>query len=114
MYVAVHVTDSPGASVVTGHDTGPTFGSVTATVDESPRCSMVGDHEAVRDRVTGVDAPAGVGVHRRGGRLVQGEDGQELIGEVVGGSTPSTVTLEGPLVNWPAIPVTFTVAVHEA
>ena len=28
------MTDSPGASVVTGQDTGPTFGSLTATLDK--------------------------------------------------------------------------------
>ena len=31
VYVAVHVVDSPGASVVTGHRTVPTLASVTAT-----------------------------------------------------------------------------------
>ena len=30
-YVAVQVVDSPGASVVVGHDTGAAFGSVTLT-----------------------------------------------------------------------------------
>ena len=31
VYVAVHVVDAPGASVVTGQETVPTFGSSTTT-----------------------------------------------------------------------------------
>jgi hypothetical protein len=31
-YVFVHVVDAPGASWVTGHDTGPTLGSFTPTL----------------------------------------------------------------------------------
>jgi hypothetical protein len=34
VYVAVHVVDAPAARLVTGHDTGPTLGSATASVDK--------------------------------------------------------------------------------
>ena len=58
VYVAVHVVDAPGASVVTGQVTVPTFGSSTLATGQR-HVAGVGHHEAVVDRRPGRRSPSG-------------------------------------------------------
>ena len=88
---AVHVVDAPGASVVTGQDTAPAVGSVTAT-SCSVTVPVLLDQEGPGDLVTEVGLAVGVDVGHRGRLGQAAAPMSEPIG-VVGATRGRSVTV---------------------